>query len=137
MRLVNCVRCGKAYEYNGISNYCPICMRFDEENFKMIKEYLYEHPKATVLQVAGDLDISVKMIKRYLREGRLEIIEAENFFLECEQCGTSIKTGRYCEKCMKYLDNSIKKITNEAAKHINQRQNEKMRYLDKAKVKQI
>ncbi|MBZ4667331.1 MAG: hypothetical protein JG775_483 [Defluviitaleaceae bacterium] len=80
MKTVSCARCGKLYEYNGISDYCPICMQYDEAIFQKIKEYLNEHPKATVIQVATDLDIPVKMIKKYLREGRLEIVEAENFF---------------------------------------------------------
>lgn len=135
MKKVNCARCGRLYEYNGISDYCPICMQYDEANFQRIKEYLNEHPKATVLQVAGGLDIPVKMIKKYLKEGRLEVIEAENFFLECERCGTPIKTGRYCEECIRNLDSSIKKITNEAAINVKKKRDEKMRYLDKNKIK--
>lgn len=109
-------------------------MHYDEENFKRIKEYLDQHPKATILQVAVDLDITVKMIERYLREGRLEIVEAENFFLDCQKCGAPIRSGRYCEACMRSLDSDIKKAINEAAAHINQKRNEKMRYLDKDKI---
>ncbi|HHW68303.1 MAG: hypothetical protein PWP07_852 [Epulopiscium sp.] len=136
MKTVSCARCGKLYEYNGISDYCPICMQYDEAIFQKIKEYLNEHPKATVIQVATDLDIPVKMIKKYLREGRLEIVEAENFFLNCEKCGAPIKTGRYCDKCARDFDSGVKRITNEAATNIhNRKYSEKMRYLDKSKVK--
>jgi len=142
LRTVNCARCGRLYEYNGISDYCPICMQYDEANFQRIKEYLNEHPKATVMQVATGLDIPVKMIKKYLREGRLEIVEAENFFLECEKCGVPIKTGRFCDSCIRDLDSGIKKVINEAKSNINninninnRRSNEKMRYLDKNKIK--
>ncbi|NLM12279.1 MAG: MerR family transcriptional regulator [Epulopiscium sp.] len=136
MKIVNCERCGKLFEYNGISNYCPICMQYDEANFQKIKEYLGEHPKATVIQVATDLDIPLKMIKKYLREGRLEIVEAENFFLECEKCGAPIKTGRFCEQCTRDLDSNVKRIINEAKSNLkNTRSDEKMRYLDKDKIK--
>ncbi|WP_058486032.1 hypothetical protein [Defluviitalea phaphyphila] len=140
MKLVNCKRCGKLFQYNGISQYCPVCMRYDEENFKKIKEYLYEHPKATLFQVAEDLDIPVKMIEHYLKEGRLEIVESENLFLKCEICGTSIKSGRYCDKCVRYLDSDLKKAASEAARNLlmqRERRDERMRYLNKNKIKKF
>jgi predicted amidophosphoribosyltransferase len=42
----------------------------------------------------------VEKIKRFLREGRLEIVgDSGNMFLECEGCGKAIRSGRYCSDC--------------------------------------
>lgn len=95
----NCRRCGRMYNYIGGPPLCLDCRKADEEVFKRVKEYLYENPGATLSQVSLDCDVSVEKIKLFLKEGRLEITDGANIILECERCGTAIKTGRYCEAC--------------------------------------
>jgi len=80
---------------------CPTCYENDENEFQKIKDYLNVHPCAKIFDVVADLNISIKQIKRYLRESRLEILEKDNHFLLCESCGKSIRTGRYCDECYK------------------------------------
>jgi flagellar operon protein (TIGR03826 family) len=105
----NCRRCGKLYSYIGGTPICPSCREKDEEDFKRIKEYLYENPGATLSEVANTLEISVEKIKRFLREGRLEIVGDDgNMFLECENCGKAIKTGRFCEQCGRNIQDELK-----------------------------
>ena len=69
----NCRSCGKIFTYMGGQLLCRKCRDIEEEQFKQVKEYLYENPGATITEVAMQLEISVKKIKQYLREGRLEI----------------------------------------------------------------
>ncbi len=96
----NCRKCGKIFTYLGGTLICPVCKQAEEEDFKRIKEYLYKNPGAGLNQVSVELDIGVEKIKRFLKEGRLEIVSADgNMFLECENCGKSIKSGRYCDEC--------------------------------------
>jgi flagellar operon protein (TIGR03826 family) len=100
----NCRRCGRIYNYIGGAPLCQACKEKDEEDFKRIKQYLYDNPKASVTQVSTELDISVDKIKRFLRDGRLEIADDDgNMILECEACGKSIKSGRYCQECERAL----------------------------------
>ena len=113
----NCRRCGKIYSHIGRVPLCNDCKQQDEEDFKRVKEYLYEHPKATIYEVSRELDISVQRIKSYLKQGRLEIIGDEgNMVLDCELCGKSIKTGRFCEECTNALSKDIKSTVNEIRK---------------------
>lgn len=110
----NCRKCGRIYTYMGGAPICPSCRQADEEDFKAVKDYLYKNPGANLNQVSVELDISVEKIKRFLREGRLEIIaEDGNIFLECEGCGKSIKSGRFCPNCEKDLASGFSSTANQ------------------------
>jgi len=100
MNVRNCRRCGKIYHYDG-SPICPQCRKEEEEDFKRVKDYLYEHPGATLPEVANATKVSPEKILRFLKEERLEIVGESNIILECERCGKAIKTGRLCDECKK------------------------------------
>lgn len=107
--LRNCPRCGKLFAYMG-RPICNRCVEQEEEEFKVVKEYIYNNPGATVFEVSDVTGVTVEKIMRFLREERLEISsENSNLILECEKCGTPIKTGRYCEQCRADLTNEMKR----------------------------
>lgn len=106
MDMRNCRRCGKLFAYVN-TPICPNCVKQDEDDFKRVKEYIYDHPKCSMAEVAQETQVSIKKITKFLRDGRLEIVEGMNFILECESCGAPIKTGRFCPKCTSDLGNSI------------------------------
>jgi flagellar operon protein (TIGR03826 family) len=103
----NCRRCGRMYNYIGGPPICIDCKNADEEIFKKVKAYLYDKPGASLAQVSTDLEVTVEKIKMFLREGRLEITEGSNIILECERCGKSIRTGRFCTECQNQVGNDI------------------------------
>jgi flagellar operon protein (TIGR03826 family) len=130
--LRNCRQCGKLYGNVGGSSICPKCHEAEEEVFRTVKEYVYDNPKATISQVSTELDVSVAKIKRYLREGRLEIVGDSNMFLECLSCGKAIKTGKVCSGCAHDIANSFEDTAIEIDKAIAKQNAEKkidMRYL--------
>jgi methionyl-tRNA synthetase len=105
----NCLWCGKIFNYVSGPVICPACRKKDEEDFKKIKQYLYDYPRASISQISSNLEISVKRIKEYLRQGRLEIINNDNnIYLECQICGKPIKSGKYCEDCERKLQMRFK-----------------------------
>lgn len=110
MSMINCEHCGKVFNSNGFFKVCPGCMERDENDFTKIKEYLYERPCSKIFEVANDLNMPVKKIKRYLRENRLEIIEKNNHFLFCEMCGKPIRSGKYCDECYREFHRNFKTI---------------------------
>lgn len=136
----NCKRCGRIFNYIGGIQFCPACRDKDEEDYKRVKEYLYENPKASVSQVSMDLDISVEQIKRYLRDGRLEIVdEAGNLFLECEACGKAIRSGRFCTDCERTLSRDLstaaEEIKHKLSKDVDTQRSGWIRYLSKEEEK--
>ena len=106
--LKSCKICGKLYQPDALSHTCPNCAQKDEAEFNNIREYLYEHPHASIYEVATNLDVTINKIKHYLREGRIEIVEKDNRFLECEICGIPIRSGRYCDECVKNASHDYK-----------------------------
>ena len=134
MDMRNCRSCGKIFAYIG-RPVCPTCHKKDEEDFKKVKEYMYDNPGASVVQISNDLEISVRKIKTYLREGRLEIIGDEgNMLLECEKCGKSIKTGRFCQECSEEIVKDITSASNQMKKPVaeeGKKMGGAMRYLNR------
>lgn len=108
----NCKKCGVLFDSVNESRLCSECTKQDDEVFMTVKSFIYENPGATISEVASSLEISVTRIKRYLREGRLEIIEKHNLFLECEKCGVAIQTGRFCTACTTEFFNELKNSDN-------------------------
>lgn len=132
----NCKRCGRIYNYISGLQICQDCKNADNDDFKRVKEYLYEYPKSTIFEVSNALEISVERIKSYLKEGRLEIVGSEgNMILECERCGKSINTGRFCDGCSKDLTNDIKNTASQMTKIVEEsvaaKRSQGMRYLSK------
>ena len=133
----NCRKCGKIYNHIGGVPICPTCKDKEEEDFQRVKKYLYENPGASLTQVSTELEISVEMIKRFLKEGRLEIANDDgNLLLECENCGRSIKTGRYCPECERTIASTFKTAATQMkldleSKNTEERKSLGLRYLNK------
>jgi flagellar operon protein (TIGR03826 family) len=109
LNIRNCKECGKLFQYDGISKLCYKCRKKDEEDFILVKEFLYENPKETITVVSEETGVSEDKILRYLREGKLEIVgENPGILLDCEICGKAIRTGRYCEKCAYDMERGFK-----------------------------
>lgn len=134
--LRNCKKCGKMFNYIGGPFICQPCKDEDEKDFKRVKEYLYSNPGATMSEVSEVLEVSVEKITRFLKEGRLEIVgEESNFILECESCGKSIRTGRYCDECSREVERGFKSAVKSMSDSLSQASASKksigMRYLNK------
>ncbi|AOY75639.1 TIGR03826 family flagellar region protein [Clostridium formicaceticum] len=98
MDLRNCANCGRAFAYAG-SELCSRCDTTIEEDFKKVKDYLYDHPGANIIEVSEATGVSEKKILRFLREKRIEIKEEDNLLLDCQRCGIAIRSGRFCDAC--------------------------------------
>ena len=106
MEMRNCKKCGKVFASIG-DKICPDCKREEDELFIKVKEYIYEHPHASIKEIAAETEVDEEIILRYLREGRIEVAEDSVSTLTCEKCGKVIRTGKYCVDCQKKLYNTL------------------------------
>lgn len=111
MNIKNCTRCRKIYQYDGFK-ICHSCRKEDDLDFQKVKEYLEEYPGANISNVVEATGVNTRKVIEFLKEGRLEIEGGGTIILECEKCGISISTGRFCEKCIGGLQRELGQVIN-------------------------
>jgi len=88
-----------------------------DEMYKKVRDYLYDHPNATMVEVSEATGVEEKIILEFLREGRLELKEPSPV-LTCERCGKPITTGRMCKECLAVFERGLKKGLNESVRKV-------------------
>ncbi len=83
----------------GGRSVCHDCLKKQDELLDKVKGYIAEHPTARIEEVAKTCGVSANDIRKWAKEERLSFPEESPIRIYCEKCGTSIKSGRYCEKC--------------------------------------
>lgn len=99
MEVRNCKGCGRLFNYMSGPPLCASCMAALDAKFEKVKEYVYDHPGVGIQEVSEEMEVSVSQIKQWIREERLSFAEDSMIGLECEGCGVTIKTGRFCKSC--------------------------------------
>ncbi|AVM68727.1 flagellar protein [Lachnospiraceae bacterium oral taxon 500] len=114
MDVRNCVRCGKIFNY--ITGYpiCADCKKELEQKFAEVKQYLRENPHSSIQEVADANQVDIRQIKQWIREERITFAEDSMVGIECERCGTTIRTGRFCAKCKSEMAGNLESFTQSA-----------------------
>jgi predicted transcriptional regulator len=90
----------------------------DEKDFKLVKEFIYDHENVNIVEVSQETGVSTNKILKYLKEERLILASVSGgIVLTCESCGRAIQTGRYCFSCKKELIANLENELNNAAKN--------------------
>ncbi|MCL6589538.1 MAG: hypothetical protein K6U80_06250 [Firmicutes bacterium] len=71
MDIRNCKRCNKIFRSDG-SGVCPECSPQEQEDFSKIRDYLFSHPNSSIIDVKLATGIDVKVISRFLKDGRID-----------------------------------------------------------------
>ena len=108
MNVRNCRKCGKMFNYLSGPITCPQCREALEDKFKEVKKYVQDHAGCGIHEVARECEVDVQQIQQWLREERLQFSEDSMVQLSCESCGTTIHSGRFCEKCKNEMANGFK-----------------------------
>ena len=109
MTATNCPRCGRLF--NKIhSPVCQACEKREEEQFKVLREYIEEEPLATITEVSDATGVPTKRILRYIREGRLQVPEGMIPDVRCTQCGVPITEGSFCTTCARKLAKDMTEV---------------------------
>lgn len=133
MEVRNCKECGRLFNYLNGRPVCPACKQKLEDKFTQVKDYIREHPGATISQVSEDNEVDTKQIKQWVREERLVFSNDSPLSIECESCGAPIKTGRFCVACMDKMSNQLKGVIKKPVvqEKKDTRDGDRMRFLDK------
>ncbi|MDF2821739.1 MAG: hypothetical protein K0R15_2180 [Clostridiales bacterium] len=141
MDVRNCKNCGRIFNFVGGMGICPICTKEVEDKFQDVKKYIRETPKASLTQISEDNEVSLSIIRKWIKEERLIFTADSLVGIECESCGTMIRTGKYCERCKQEIANTMgnayQKPQVEPEKPVFKTSTEnRMRFLDKDRINQ-
>ncbi len=104
--LKHCKKCNRLFSPYLDEDYCSRCKVGTEEEFKIVRNFVYDHPEATIKDAAEGTDVAEELILQFIREGRL-ILKGDHTLLSCERCGVKIDTGRFCPDCTRELRNEL------------------------------
>jgi uncharacterized protein len=106
LEIKNCPKCKKTF-VKIKEPICPECFKEEEAIFEKTRNFIKENPKVSLDVVSLELDISVKKIQKYIKEGRIDVSESEGITMKCDSCGKNINSGRYCDKCAQIMQNRV------------------------------
>ncbi len=118
MTIKNCARCGRMFQSEGGGKLCARCLDNDEEDFKVVREYVYDNPGANIPEVAENTGVAEEKILKFLRQGKLILKDELSMVLDCERCGKPIKTGRFCEACNQEMARDLRAAAGKAAESL-------------------
>ena len=134
MDVRNCRQCHRIFNYVAGAVICPKCREENEALFQKCKKHVSEHRGITINELAEACDVEPNLIRQWLREERLQFAEGSLLGLECENCGVSIVSGRFCAKCKANITTALNGVYNAPAKEaeapLPKKSGNKMRYID-------
>ncbi|MGG1552430.1 TIGR03826 family flagellar region protein [Paenibacillus ferrarius] len=110
MNVANCPRCGKIF-VKGFAEVCPNCLKDLEQQYEKCLKYLRDHRGTNITDLSEATGVSVKQITKFIREGRISIMNAPNMAYPCEVCGTLIRENTLCEPCRMKLVKDVRNTT--------------------------
>ena len=132
MDVRNCKGCGKLFNHIQGPPLCPTCIKALDLKFEEVKEYVYDHPRVDMQEVSEKFDVSIAQIKQWIREERLAFAEDSMIGLDCESCGVTMKTGRFCkaDKLARGFQDLYPSPEPPKLKPADTKENPRMRFLD-------
>ena len=135
MEVRNCKGCGKLFNYLSGPPLCPSCAKALDLKFEEVKSYVYDHPRCDMQEVSDEMEVSISQIKQWIRDERLSFAEDSMIGIDCEGCGVTIKTGRFCKACKDKLTNGLSNLYKQPERPVQRqkdpKENPRMRYLNK------
>lgn len=118
MSLENCPKCGKVFiPPPGGRRLCKACIQQEEEDYLKVFRFLTSRPSATAKEISDGTGVDIKLIYRFLRENRLQLVSPDTG-LRCERCEAPISAGKICEKCKQEVYKDLKEDLNKIKEKI-------------------
>lgn len=130
MDVRNCRTCHRLFNYLSGPDICPACRDELEKKFEIVRDYIRDNKGATIAVVSEETGVSQQRIKQWVREERLQFDKDSPVGIECEGCGKTIRTGRYCPDCRKSMESTLLNLYRNEEPKTSRRDGNRMRFLD-------
>ncbi|MCD1260851.1 flagellar protein [Paenibacillus athensensis] len=106
MNVANCPRCGRIF-VKGFNEVCPNCIKEVDMQYEKCLKFLRDNRGATINELSEATEVTVRQITKFIREGRISIVNAPNMSYPCEVCGVSIRENTICDSCRSKLAKDV------------------------------
>jgi flagellar operon protein (TIGR03826 family) len=137
LNIGNCSRCGKIYVKNNIHDVCPACVKDIDRMYEAASKYLRDNRGCTIQELSDETEVPFRQIVKFIREGRISIMNMPNMSYPCESCGEPIREGHICADCRKKLTKDYQNMNEDEKRRENlkQQQSEHISYNIKDRLK--
>ncbi|MEO3947266.1 flagellar protein [Gorillibacterium sp. CAU 1737] len=135
LNVMNCTRCGKLCVRTP-SEMCGACLKDLELQYEDCLHYLRENRGITLQELSDATGVPVKQIIRFIREGRISLVNAPNLSYPCEVCGTLIREQAMCPSCRQRLMNDFAQAQEDERKKDGSKQPEGVSYQIKDRLRE-
>lgn len=109
LNIANCPRCGRIFA-RGIKDVCHSCQKEIEEEYMKCSHYLKENKGCNIHELSDATGVSIRQITKFIREGRISLMDHANMGIPCESCGIMIRSGHLCDSCRMKFYKGIKSL---------------------------
>lgn len=96
-----CPKCGTVMKYMyGEVFSCPACGQKELSDFGKVREFLDINGPQPAIVISDNTGVDVSIINQFLKEGRVEIPDGSDVYIQCQSCGADIRYGRFCPDCI-------------------------------------
>jgi flagellar operon protein (TIGR03826 family) len=135
LNMANCQRCGRVF-IKGFNDVCPNCIKEIDMQYEKCVKYLRENKGCTINELSEVTEVSIKQITKFVKEGRISIVNAPNMTYPCEVCGTLIRDNTICDSCRSKLAKDVRNNSEDEARRQEQaKQNNSASYNIKDRLK--
>lgn len=129
-QLDNCPKCGRLFVKNQFRDICDVCYKEEEKLFEKVYNFLRkrENRTATLAQVVAATEVDEGLIIKWIKKGRIQLLQFPNLGYPCDKCGKLIREGRLCAECNQGLQQQLQKLEEERQRQIG---NQRMTYYTK------
>lgn len=108
--LTNCPNCETLFLKSKFRDVCDSCFKEEEKLFEKVYQFIRkkENRTATMVQVIDATEVDEELIIKFIKSGRLKLMQFPNLGYKCEKCGATIREGRLCVTCSDTLRSQLK-----------------------------
>lgn len=115
MALSNCPSCDKLFVKSAFREVCDACHKEEEKAFDLVYTFIRkkENRTAFINQVVAGTGVSERLIYKFIKKGRLNLVHFPNIGYPCEKCGATIREGKLCSNCTDEIKSDLKQVQTE------------------------
>ncbi len=104
-----CSHCGERVYYIAGGKYsCKTCGNLNFDAYGKVKNFIEKNGMSSIIYMSQTIGVEPELIEMILEQGEVTIPKESKYYLECINCGCSIREGKYCSFCKRDIAGGIR-----------------------------